>query len=552
MIDIQVTVQTLLPVEYDAFLSEMASLYGQVERNLYVALRRGEKLNDLKREYQIKYGINARFFNSVYANLQGKIRSRDECQALEIDDILRRIVALESKIASLESRFNCLPCCNVKRQKKGKRANLRFELHGKKRKLATRQAKLKRLESTKPSLVFGRRKLWNAQFNLEGNGYKRHEEWLRDWRAVRASQFTVLGSGDEEAGCQNCQLTQEGQLSITVPYILQSLYGELVKSKKGKPRHCVIIPGIKFNYGQSDIDWALSHKQAITYRCVKKSNKWYLHASTDRVAVPIQTSKSNGALGIDLNPGGIGWAVCDREGNLQALGQLGTNIQDKSTEQTEAILGDIVKQLVQIAYDGGVPIAVENLDFRAKKASMAEKGVKYARMLSSFAYKKVYELLISRASRYGVEVITTNPAYSSQIGLVKFMSLYGLSSDTAAALVLARRILGYSERCPANYARFGAVQKKRHVWSTWAALSKAVKKAKQKLNKRIKRHDYFASRGTNSAVVVTLLEAETSSSKSKSTKKIRTLPTQRRDSSAGTADITARSACLEKDKYEQL
>ena len=41
-----------------------------------------------------------------------------------------------------------------------------------------------------------------------------------------------------------------------------------------------------------------------------------------------------------------------------------------------------------------------------------------------------------------------NPAFSSVIGRVKFMERYGLSVHQAAALVLARRLLGCSERIP--------------------------------------------------------------------------------------------------------
>jgi transposase len=38
-------------------------------------------------------------------------------------------------------------------------------------------------------------------------------------------------------------------------------------------------------------------------------------------------------------------------------------------------------------------------------------------MLSSFAYHKFAELLFSRADKYGIQVIESNPAYSSLIGL---------------------------------------------------------------------------------------------------------------------------------------
>ncbi len=37
-------------------------------------------------------------------------------------------------------------------------------------------------------------------------------------------------------------------------------------------------------------------------------------------------------------------------------------------------------------------------------------------------------------------------------GLTKFMALYGMSSDTASGLVLARRAMGLSESVPAHIA----------------------------------------------------------------------------------------------------
>ena len=44
--------------------------------------------------------------------------------------------------------------------------------------------------------------------------------------------------------------------------------------------------------------------------------------------------------------------------------------------------------------------------------------------------------------------IQVNPAYSSVIGRVKFMERYGLSVHQAAALTLARRLLGCREGIP--------------------------------------------------------------------------------------------------------
>ena len=109
-------------------------------------------------------------------------------------------------------------------------------------------------------------------------------------------------------------------------------------------------------------------------------------------------------------------------------------------------------------------------------------------MLSSFSYGKVKAYFISRGYRQGVEVHQVNPAYSSVIGRVKFMERYGLSVHQAAALVLARRLLGCSERiprlrvCPVGsgvHVAFTVPARKRvkHVWTYWGAISRQLRPA---------------------------------------------------------------------------
>lgn len=195
----------------------------------------------------------------------------------------------------------------------------------------------------------------------------------------------------------------------------------------------------------------------------------------------------------------------DHDGNLKAKGQIKINVRDKSTNQTKAIIGDAVKKLVKLAYEYECPISVENLDFEGKKATMKEEGVKYSRMLSNFAYSCFLDMLNSCGFKHGIEVIKVNPAFSSLIGLTKFMRLYGLSSDTLARLVLARRALRKKEVIPTSYARLGAngcspvqqVDSSRHVWSFWNALWKKLKS--------VKRHSFFNS-VSNTEVEVKLLD----------------------------------------------
>jgi IS605 OrfB family transposase len=428
----------------------MGNLFGQIERDLYKDLERGKPLNDLKKSYQIKYQINARQFNSIHLILKGKIASRKESYQRQIKESELRIKALKKKIQSQQKKLKKLPLsCGY--NEKSEKNKLKFELHQKQRKLGTIIARLATLKKTKPSFVFGGKKLWYSQFNLEENGYSSSEQWLIDWRETRQAQFTIVGSKDETNGNQNCQLLSDGQLKIRVPSCYESVYGKYY-----------YISNVRFSYGAKDVDYALNNKQALTFRFVKKEGKWYVFCSFDLPEVPTISYRGNGMLGIDLNPSVIGWSYCDGEGNLKAKGQIPINVRDKRKNQTRAIIGDAVKQLVDLAsvYQG--PIAVESLDFSRKKAAMKEMGVRYSRMLSNFAYSCFYEMLKSRAFRLGIEVIEVNPAYSSLIGLTKFMSLYGLSSDTAAALVLARRALSLSERIPTSYARLVQADSSRH------------------------------------------------------------------------------------------
>ena len=67
------------------------------------------------------------------------------------------------------------------------------------------------------------------------------------------------------------------------------------------------------------------------------------------------------------------------------------------------------------------------------------------------------------------------------------MSLYGLNSGTAAALVLARRGLRLSERLPKRlHALVSPVDDTKHVWSYWSRVSKLLKGCY--------RHSFFGTR----------------------------------------------------------
>ncbi len=93
---------------------------------------------------------------------------------------------------------------------------------------------------------------------------------------------------------------------------------------------------------------------------------------------------------------------------------------------------------------------------RLKKAQLETVNPAYARMLSALAYRDFDTMLRAAAFRAGIEVIAVNPAYTSTIGAVNHAARLGISVHLAAALAIARRGLGLSERVLAG---------KRSLWS---------------------------------------------------------------------------------------
>ena len=364
-------------------------------------------------------------------------------------------------------------------------------------------------------LCFGSKRLWRKQHDLEANGYSSHEEWLQDWQDARSDEFFVLGSRDETAGCQLCvaSIADDGTLTLRLrmPDCLAEQHGKYL-----------VIEGVRFAYGHGQVLAALGSNaeyvayrrehgdqaaratelgQAISYRFKPDAKGWRVFVSTDMRDVPVVTDRRRGAIGVDLNADHLAVADTDASGNCINAWRVPLVTYGKNTNQAEALIGDAVASVVQYAREVGKPIVIEKLDFRQKKAVLEGESRRYSRMLSSFSYGKIKAYFLSRGYRQGVEIHQVNPAFSSIVGRVKFMERYGLTVHQAAALVLARRLLGFSERIPRRWAApigngvqvaFTAPARKRvkHVWTYWGAVSGQLRlalAAQHRLGKRRRR-----------------------------------------------------------------
>ena len=216
--------------------------------------------------------------------------------------------------------------------------------------------------------------------------------------------------------------------------------------------------------------------------------------------VPVVTHKGHGAIGVDLNAGHLAVCETDASGNYVNAFSVPVVTYGKSQLQAEAIIGDAVVSVVEYAREVGKTIVIEKLDFRGKKAALESGSRQYSRMLSSFSYGKIKAYFLSCGYRQRVEVHQVNPAFSSVVGRVKFFERYGLSVHQAAALVLARRLLGCSERIPrrrvcpvgnGTQVAFTVPVRKRvkHVCTNWSSVAGQLRPAiaaQRRLGKRIR------------------------------------------------------------------
>ena len=472
----------------DAALSAYAALYAKVQHKLFADVAAGRSAVSKKSEYIEKHGIPARMFNAVRITLDGKASAVRESQLVQLDSQRRRVSRAEKQV--LEAEQGC-----QWRQVHGKRrrlSNLKFRLSGLEADLAVGRVRL----------CFGSKQLWRKQYDLKANGYGSREAWLEEWRDVRSNEFFVLGSRDETAGCQLCvaSVNDDGTLTLRLrmPDGLAGLHGKYL-----------VVPNVRFAYGHekvlaalgSNTEYAVYRRehgekqarvtalgQAISYRFKRDAKGWRVFATTELPEVEVTTDRSRGAIGVDLNADHVAVAETDASGNYVKAWRVPLVTYGKSNHQVEALIGDAVAGVVEYARGVGKPLVIEKLDFRQKKAVLEGESQRYSRMLSGFSYGKVKAYFLSRGYREGVEIIEVNPAYSSVIGRVKFMERYGLTVHQAAALVLARRLLGYSERiprrwvCPVGngvYVAFTVPVRKRvkHVWTYWGAVSGQLRPA---------------------------------------------------------------------------
>jgi IS605 OrfB family transposase len=433
------------------------------------------KLNTL---IQQTFGINRRHASAVIADADGKIDSAKECRA-------NHIKQLEDKLKSAKDYVR-------KAEKSLKESRKHYAGNWQSKKQSTNLRLFCFLDSHRTS--------WQSKRFVIHNKKRYIAHLARQIASLKVAAIYVTINKQAEASfigskgetCGNSVLQFDGStIKVRVPECLKAKYGETIE--------CEVNP---FPYGQDKIEQALAttgfttnkktghqtpirYGLALTHRFYAKDFRWFWAVTVDLPPIRrVTRSRQYGCIGIDINPKSIGYAIVDWDGNLIGKGRLPFDVSSKRRGQTLSIIADVCNALVKLALTHGMPICFENLEFSAKKSQLRERGKKYARMLSNFAYSRIVEQLTMQCGNVGIEVIKRNPAFSSFLALVKYSRMYGLSSDEAAALVLARRGMNLSERLPRSITALLGVNPRKHVWSGINQLNKILT--------GMSRHDYFS------------------------------------------------------------
>jgi IS605 OrfB family transposase len=447
--------------DFEMFLEAFAPIFRDAAIETVNHLKNGTKFNKSmwNTHLQKTYQISKRHANGVIAYAKGKVDGSKEHQALHIKTLFGKAKSIKAWIKKAERKLklarkfyakknweNSKTGCNFPlscslNHKDTNWQNLKFQLHGKKRKLYLIQAKIEFLKH-KPIKV-----------------------------SVPHGQVFIVGAADESFGNQVAQWDSK-TIKFRVPACLETRFGKSVVSEVGNfDRNINRLP----------------ETGSKTWHLFKKDGKWNIAVQFTASEVKRQSKdRAYGCIGIDMNPGSIGWSYVDTEGNLKAHGKIPLEIGLPSGKQQAQIV-DACLSLANLAICFSCPVVCEELDFAHKKECLGEQSKKYARMMSSWAYSEFFKQLNAILSNRGIELITVNPAYSSIIGLVKYMKMYGLASDEAAALVIARRGMRLSERLPSTITAYVEVNSAKHVWSMWNQLNKQIERS-GKVNRR---HDYF-------------------------------------------------------------
>lgn len=292
-----------------------------------------------------------------------------------------------------------------------------------------------------------RRVVFGGRNNLRRR--ERGEISNEEWKRLRNNQ--LYSRGDRSKG---------GNLNLR---FVQS-DGALCLRVNAGDRKWIHIPAYLSNH----VDEILSGETPYGVRALRKNPGYELRVCLEEDHEP-RVGFEKGAVGIDFNQPTIDLAVTNEQGQLKTTKTMECHaVTSARRQKREWLIGNLAKEVVDFAKYWKRGLVIERLRDVARGR----------RNQHEFVHRGFLEAVKRRAEREGVAVREVNPAYTSVIGAHKYAPYYHITIHQAAALVVARRGQGFSERLrglksllfearEAGEGKEGAPSRRVHSWRLW-------------------------------------------------------------------------------------
>ena len=327
--------------------------------------------------------------------------------------------------------------------------------------LSRYEDKLSKLKAKPELTCFGSKKFFKSQFTKE-EYIENHDLWKLELDIRRNKLFQISGRKDATQG----------------NFIFR--YNNGTVTFKDIDGNNIFISNVIFPYGQDYLDRALSltgsDRKPIAWEIEDKGEFYIIKAIVELPKKDINYSKADGIIGMDINYDHFALANISADGNLLGHKTIYFNIDGKSSNQITNILGNKIKEVFKWCKELNKPLGMEDLDTEDSKATIRYGNKRCNQILSQFAYSKITEMIEARSYKDSTAVFKRNPAFTSQIGKIKYMKMKGISIHIAAAYTVGRRAMNYKEKVPSHYKVFLSDKvKNKHHWAHWRFLTKDLK-----------------------------------------------------------------------------
>lgn len=327
------------------------------------------------------------------------------------------------------------------------------EWFAKSRRLAALEDAIARIEADRAagrvSVVRGGRRLLNQRHHLDAAG-KTEEQWREGWEARRWF-LQADGESGKRFGNETIRVAPDGEVSIRLPEPLK----HLANSAHGR---YVLSVRAFFPYRGEEWRDRIATNRAVAYRIHLdvKRGRWYIDASWTRKdvpAVPLDSLRDGGVIGVDLNADHMAAWHLDRHGNPLGAPRRFDYDLSGSASHRDAQVRHALTQMLHWAQDTGAQaLAIEELDFTDSKTREKHGGNKrFRQVISGIPTGKLRARLVSMCAEARIGIIAVDPAYTSKWGGQYWQkplstSRRRVTRHEAASVAIGRRALGHRIR----------------------------------------------------------------------------------------------------------